>query len=153
MDGTDSRAVASESSSDVPADGADESSAPWSGRVEIDLELGDLLGVGLGEAEPLVDPRIHFGAHQLASPASFMKAGTSVARMSVASISDRERQAEAEQLDERDAGGGEGEEGDGEQRGGGRHDATRALEADGDDAALSPVRSCSSLMRDSRKTS
>src|SRR3954467_1843492 len=30
---------------------------------------------------------IHGGAHQLASPASFMNAGTSVARISVASIS------------------------------------------------------------------
>ena len=72
------------------------------------------------------------GAHQLASPARRMKAGTRAARTRVASIDDGQREPDAEQLDEGDVGGGEGEEHDGERARPRGDDPARAFEPDGD---------------------
>ena len=72
------------------------------------------------------------GAHQFASPARRMNAGTSVAADERRVHQHREGEADAEQLDEADARRGEGEEHDREQRGGRGDDAAGALEPDGD---------------------
>ena len=63
------------------------------------------------------------GAHQFHSPAIFISAGTNVARTMNASTRTAMAETEAEQLDERHARRGEGEERDRQQQGGGGHEA------------------------------
>ena len=82
-----------------------------------------------------------------------MTAGTSTSRTRVASIEHRDRQAEADLLD-RDVGAEHhGQEHHDHDGGGGGDHPRGAGEPAGDSGALSPVRSYSSRIRDSRNTS
>jgi hypothetical protein len=88
------------------------------------------VGTALGEAEPRVQPASGAGAHQFHSPRSPSGSDESAARWS--RRAPRRRRADAELLDEGDAGGRERADGNAEEQGGRGDDAAGALEAVGD---------------------
>ena len=114
----------------------------------------------IGRAQPSLSPirrcsaASGAGAHQFQSPARRMNAGHQEPPHHRRVQQDREGDAEAQLLDGRDAAGDERGEDDGQQDRGGSDDAAGALQAqlDGRPRSSRPA-SCSSLIRDSRKTS
>ena len=138
-----------------------QSAAPTSSGVRSDRSSVEVSGVIEPDSGPSpscrpmrsCNRRSGAGAHQLASPASFMNAGTRSAAHHGGVDQHGKAEPDAEHLDEAHVRGAEGEERDGQQSSGRRDDASGAIQPEGHRLHVVALRSCSSLMRESGNTS